>query len=47
VNAGSYVFVLDNEPPSPNATNASSQILPYTVGSGGALLAATSGPISR
>jgi hypothetical protein len=45
VNAGSYVFVLDNEPPSPNATNASSQILPYTVGSGGALLAATSGPI--
>jgi 6-phosphogluconolactonase len=45
VNGGSYVFVLDNEPPSPNSTNASSQILPYTVGSGGALLAATSGPI--
>jgi 6-phosphogluconolactonase (cycloisomerase 2 family) len=45
VNGGSYVFVLDNEPPSPNVTNASSQILPYTVGGGGALLAATSGPI--
>jgi 6-phosphogluconolactonase (cycloisomerase 2 family) len=45
VNAGSYVFVLDNEAPSPNPTTASSQILPYTVGNNGALLAATSGPI--
>jgi 6-phosphogluconolactonase (cycloisomerase 2 family) len=45
VNGGSYVMVLDNEAPSPNPTNATSQILPYTVGSNGALLAATSGPI--
>ena len=46
VNGGSYVFVLDNEAPvAPNSTGATSQILPYTVGSGGALLAATSGPI--
>jgi 6-phosphogluconolactonase len=40
-----YVFVLDNEAPSPNPTNAASQMLPYSVGSGGALLPATSGPI--
>lgn len=45
VSGGGYVFVLDNEAPSPNPTNAASQILPYTVGSNGALLAATSGPI--
>jgi 6-phosphogluconolactonase (cycloisomerase 2 family) len=46
VTGGSYVFVLDNEAPaSPNSTGAASQILPYTLGSGGALLAATSGPI--
>jgi 6-phosphogluconolactonase (cycloisomerase 2 family) len=45
VSAGAFVFVLDNEAPSPNPTNAASQILPYTVGSNGALLAATSGPI--
>ncbi len=37
-----YVFVLDNEP---GSTGALSQILPYTVGSNGALLAATSGPV--
>jgi hypothetical protein len=37
---GGYVFVLDNEAPSPNSTNAASQILAFTVGSGGALLAA-------
>jgi len=45
VAGGSYVYVLDNEAPSPNPTNASSQVLPYSIGSGGALLAATSGPI--
>jgi hypothetical protein len=45
VSGNGYVFVLDNEAPSPNPTNAASQILPYTVGSNGALLAATSGPI--
>jgi len=45
VSGGSYVYVLDNEPPSPNPTNAASKILPYSIGSGGALLAATSGPI--
>jgi 6-phosphogluconolactonase (cycloisomerase 2 family) len=46
VAGGGYLFVLDNEAPSPNPTNAASQILPYSVGSGGALLAATSGPIA-
>ncbi len=46
VAAGGYVYVLDNEAPSPNPTNATSQIIPYTVGSGGALLAAISGPIA-
>jgi len=49
VNGSSYVFVLDNEPltvtESGVSTTYPSQILPYTVGSGGALLAATSGPI--
>lgn len=45
VSGGSYVYVLDNEAPSPNSTGATGQILPYTVGSGGALLAATSGAI--
>src|ERR1035437_3909319 len=45
VSGGGYVFVLDNEAPSPNPTNAASEILPYTVRSNGALLAATSGPI--
>jgi 6-phosphogluconolactonase (cycloisomerase 2 family) len=45
VSGSGFVFVLDNEAPSPNPTNAASQILPYTVGSNGALLAATSGPI--
>jgi len=39
VSGGSYVYVLDN------TTSTTSHILPYTVGSGGALLAATSGPI--
>jgi 6-phosphogluconolactonase (cycloisomerase 2 family) len=45
VTGGGYVFVLDNEAPNPNPTVASSQMLPYSVGSGGALLPAVSGPI--
>jgi 6-phosphogluconolactonase (cycloisomerase 2 family) len=46
VYSGSYVWVLDNEPPSPNPNNALSQILPWTVSSTGTLAAPTSGPIS-
>jgi 6-phosphogluconolactonase (cycloisomerase 2 family) len=34
VTGGGYVFVLDNEAPSPNPTSASSQILAFTVVSG-------------
>jgi 6-phosphogluconolactonase len=45
VTGGSYVFVLDNEAPTPNPTGAASQILAYTIGSGGALQAATNGVI--
>jgi len=45
VYGGGYVFALDNEAPNPNPTNASSQMVPYSVGSNGALLSATSGPI--
>jgi hypothetical protein len=42
-----YVFVLDNEAPvAPNSTGASSQILPYTLISGGGLQAAVTGPIA-
>ncbi len=44
VNAGANIYVLDNEPPSPNPTNAASQMLPFTA-SGSTLQAATSGPI--
>jgi 6-phosphogluconolactonase (cycloisomerase 2 family) len=44
VTGSSYVFVLDNEAPAGNTT-ASSQILTYTVGSGGALLSVTNGII--
>jgi 6-phosphogluconolactonase (cycloisomerase 2 family) len=47
VSAGSYLWVLDNEAPNPNPSGngTTSQILPYTVASGGSLSAATSGPI--
>jgi hypothetical protein len=45
VTGAGFVYVLDNEAPNPNPTVAASQILPYTIGSNGALLAATSGPI--
>jgi 6-phosphogluconolactonase (cycloisomerase 2 family) len=43
--ASGFVFILDNEAPTPNPTKASSQILPFTV-SGSALVAETSGPIA-
>ena len=43
VSAGGNLYVLDNEPPSPNPNGAVSQILIFTVGSGGALQAQTSG----
>jgi 6-phosphogluconolactonase (cycloisomerase 2 family) len=46
VNGSTYVYVLDNEPITVNGTVASqSQILPYSIGTGGSLQAATSGPI--
>lgn len=46
VNGSTYVYVLDNEPISVNGTVASqSQIVPYSIGTGGALQSATSGPI--
>ncbi len=43
VNAGGDIYVLDNEPPTSNPNNAVSQILPFTVGTAGALEAQTSG----
>ena len=47
VTGSSYVFVLDNEAPAaPNSTGATSQILTYTIGSGGALQAASNGVIA-
>jgi hypothetical protein len=39
------VYVLDNEAPNPNPTTATSQILPYTLGTTGALQAETGGVI--
>jgi 6-phosphogluconolactonase (cycloisomerase 2 family) len=46
VNASSVIYVLDNEAPSPNPTGATSQILPFTVGAGGALQAETGGNVA-
>ena len=40
---GGYVYVLDNEPITANGATSPSQILPFSVGSGGALLAQTGG----
>jgi 6-phosphogluconolactonase (cycloisomerase 2 family) len=40
---GGYVYVLDNEGTGVTGTGATSQILPYSVGSGGALQAQTGG----
>jgi 6-phosphogluconolactonase (cycloisomerase 2 family) len=49
VNAGSVIYVLDNEPVTikfnGNSTTSPSQILPYTTGTGGALQAEPSGVI--
>lgn len=49
VQAGGVIYVLDNEPLSKTfnglAINAQSQILPYTVGTGGALQAEPSGAV--
>jgi len=49
VNAGSVIYVLDNEPVTVtfngNSTTSQSQILPYTTGTGGALQAEPSGVI--
>jgi hypothetical protein len=43
---GGYIYLLDNEPPVPNPTGASGQILPFTLGSGGSLNAQTGGPVA-
>jgi hypothetical protein len=45
VNGVGYVYVLDNEPVTVNGTTSPSQILPYSVGSGGSLQALTGGPV--
>jgi len=45
VNASSVIYVLDNEAPNPNPTSASSQLVPFTVGTNGALQAQTGGII--
>ena len=46
VNGTGYVYVLDNEGTDVPGSGASSQILPYTVGSGGALQAQVSGAVA-
>ena len=46
VPAGGYVYVLDNEGTLVPGTGATSQILPYTVGSGGSLVAAVGGTVA-
>jgi 6-phosphogluconolactonase (cycloisomerase 2 family) len=43
VSGSGYVYVLDNEPITVNGTTSLSQILPFSVGSGGALQAQTGG----
>jgi hypothetical protein len=50
VSGSTYIYVLDNEPISVTVDGATSiasqsQIVPYSIGTGGALQAATSGPI--
>jgi hypothetical protein len=45
INGSGTIYVLDNEPPSPNSTGAFSQLLPFTEGSNGALQAQTGGAI--
>jgi 6-phosphogluconolactonase (cycloisomerase 2 family) len=47
VNASGYVYVLDDEAPAaPNTTGATSQVLPFTVGTNGALQAQTGGIVA-
>jgi len=45
--AGGYLYVLDNEAPSSNSTGAVSMIIPYTLGSAGALQATTDGQVAN
>jgi 6-phosphogluconolactonase (cycloisomerase 2 family) len=49
VSGGGYIYVLDNEPitvtVNGTTTTSQSQVLPWTIGSNGALIAASSGPI--
>ncbi len=46
VNGSGFVYVLDNEATDVAGTGASSQILPFTIGSGGSLQAQTGGVIA-
>jgi 6-phosphogluconolactonase (cycloisomerase 2 family) len=43
VSAGGYLYVLDNEPITANGATSPSQILPFSIGSGGALQSQTGG----
>lgn len=43
--AGSYVYVLDNEPITAGGITSPSQIIPFSVGNGGALQAVTGGAV--
>lgn len=49
VSAGNYTYVLDNDPitflSNGNLVTSASQIIPYSLGNGGSLTTATSGPI--
>ena len=45
VNGGGYVYVLDNEGTDVSGSGATSQILPFSVGTGGALQAQTGGVV--
>jgi 6-phosphogluconolactonase (cycloisomerase 2 family) len=40
-----FIYVLDNEAPNPNPTGAVAQVLPFTLGTGGALQAQTGGAV--
>jgi 6-phosphogluconolactonase len=46
VTSGGFEYVLDNEGTDVTSTGATSQILPYTIGSGGALQAVVSGVVA-
>jgi 6-phosphogluconolactonase len=46
VNGSGFVYVLDNEATDVAGTGASSQILPFTIGSGGSLQAQTGGVVA-